>query len=82
MSINELKKELVLKAHDILVEEDLILLGAGTTVEAFIRYSKNKKIFTASSNKISVEIKKFGHNEIGLNILREENMYVLMGQIK
>ena len=43
MSINELKKELVLKAHDILVEEDLILLGAGTTVEAFIRYSKNKK---------------------------------------
>ncbi len=43
MSINELKKKLVLKAHDILAEEDLILLGAGTTVEAFVRYSKNKK---------------------------------------
>ena len=75
MFINELKKELVLKAHDILAEEDLILLGAGTTVEAFIRYSKNKKMFTASSNKISAEIKKFGHNEIGLNAI-ERGKYV------
>ena len=75
MSIDELKKELVLKAHDILVEEDLILLGAGTTVEAFIRYSKNKKTFTASSNKISAEIKKFGHDEIELDTI-ERGKYV------
>ena len=75
MSINELKKKLVLKAHDILAEEDLILLGAGTTVEAFVRYSKNKIKFTASSNKISAEIKKFGHNEVELDTI-ERGKYV------
>ena len=75
MSINELKKKLVLKAHDILAEEDLILLGAGTTVEAFVGYSKNKKNFTASSNKISTEIKKFGHNEVELDTI-ERGKYV------
>ena len=75
MSINELKKKLVLRAHDILAEEDLILLGAGTTVEAFVRYSKNKKTFTASSNKISAEIKKFGHNEVELDTI-ERGKYV------
>lgn len=75
MSINELKKKLVLKAHDILAEEDLILLGAGTTVEAFVGDSKNKKTFTASSNKISTEIKKFGHNEVELDTI-ERGKYV------
>ena len=75
MFINELKKEVVLKAHDILAEEDLILLGAGTTVEAFVGYSKNKKNFTASSNKISTEIKKFGHNEVELDTI-EKGKYV------